>query len=94
MAFNAPSSFKSNDSGYETGPVEALEPKHTTKHDPAREMARQQQNMLAVELSKQVEEEYQHDILDHMLRLDVSTPGSCYQATLLTICQGRDSCRR
>ena len=28
--------------------------------------------MLAVELSKQVEEEYQHDILDHMLRMDVS----------------------
>ena len=72
MAFNAPSSFKSNDSGYDSGALEVSEIRQATKHDQAQEIARQHQNMLAVELSKQVEEEYQHDILDHMLRIDVS----------------------
>ena len=43
--------------------------------DLARDMARQQQNMLAEELSRLDAEEYQHDMLEHMLHMDVrSTP--------------------
>jgi hypothetical protein len=43
--------------------------------DLARDMARQRQNMLAEELSRLDAEEYQHDMLEHMLHMDVrSTP--------------------
>ncbi len=41
--------------------------------DFAKDLARQRQNMLAEELSRLDAEEYQNDILDHMLHMDVST---------------------
>lgn len=73
MSFNGPSSFNSNDSGYESGIIEVFdESRHAHQREQKKELARQQQHVLAVELSKQVEEEYQQDILEHMLRVDVS----------------------
>jgi hypothetical protein len=74
MAFTGPRSFGSNDSGYESGIVEVFDepPRQYMKHhDHTKEMARQRQHMLAGELSRQDAEEYQQDILEHMLRMDV-----------------------
>jgi hypothetical protein len=75
MAYHGASSFGSNDSGYESGIVEVFdEPPRPVLHnkDFARDLARQRQNMLAEELSRLDAEEYQHDILEHMLHMDVS----------------------
>ena len=76
MAYQGVSSFSSNDSGYESGMMEVLDeptrPVLNTK-DFARDLARQRQNMLAEELSRLDAEEYQHDILEHMLHTDVSS---------------------
>ena len=75
MAYHAVSSFGSNDSGYESGVMEVFDdpprPVLNTK-DVAPDLARQRQNMLADELSRLDAEEYQHDILEHMLHMDVS----------------------
>ena len=75
MAYHGISSFGSNDSGYESGIMEVFDepprPVPKTK-DFSRDLARQRQNMLAEELSRLDAEEYQHDILEHMLHMDVS----------------------
>lgn len=76
MAYPGISSFGSNDSGYESGIMDVFDeppqPVLNTK-DFARDLARQRQNMLADELSRRDAEEYQHDILEHMLQMDVSS---------------------
>jgi hypothetical protein len=77
MAYNGASSFGSNDSGYESGIVEVFdEPPRPVLNskDLERDLARQRQNILAAELSRRDAEEYQHDILEHMLQMDVSSP--------------------
>lgn len=74
MAYHRISSFSSNDSGYESGIIEVFdEPPRlaVNNRDLARDMARQRQNMLAEELSRLDAEEYQHDMLEHMLHMDV-----------------------
>ena len=73
MTFTGPRSFGS-DSGYESGIVEVFDepPRQYMKHhDHTKEMARQRQHMLAGELSRRDAEEYQQDILEHMLCMDV-----------------------
>lgn len=75
MAYHGASSFGSNDSGYESGIVEVFDepPRPVLNNkDFTRDLARQRQNMLAEELSRLDAEEYQHDILEHMLHMDVS----------------------
>ena len=74
MAFNAPNSFSSNDSGYESGIIEIFdEPAPVSRSVQVRDKVNHYQQTLAAELSRQVEEEYQHDILDHMLHIEVSS---------------------
>lgn len=76
MAYHGISSFGSNDSGYESGIMEVFDepPRPVLKtKDFTRDLARQRQNMLAEELSRLDAEEYQHDILEHMLHMDVSS---------------------
>ena len=74
MAYRRISSFGSNDSGYESGIMEVFdEPPRpaVNNRDFTRDIARQRQNMLAEELSRLDAEEYQHDMLEHMLHMDV-----------------------
>lgn len=74
MSFNRVSSFGSQDSGYETASSQDTISQSTFKQqDHAKELARHRQNMLAQELSRQDAEEYQQDMLEHMLRMDEST---------------------
>lgn len=77
MAFNRISSFGSNDSGYESGGIVEVfeEPQRTLLKNPdhAKEVARRRQHLMASELSRLDAEEYQDEILEHMLKMDVST---------------------
>jgi hypothetical protein len=76
MAYHGVSSFGSNDSGYESGIMEVFdEPPRAVLNNNGfnRDLVRQRQNMLAEELSRLDAEEYQHDILEHMLHMDVSS---------------------
>lgn len=68
------SSFSSQDSGYETASSQPSIAQLTFKQqESSRDIARRQQNALAQELSRQDSEEYQQDMLDHMLRMDSET---------------------
>ena len=76
MAFTTVSSFTSSDSGYDSGIVEVFDeppPRVMNTQSLAKDLARQRQQMLAGELSRLDAEEYQQDILEHMLRMDVSS---------------------
>ncbi len=76
MAYNRISSFGSNDSGYESGIVEVFdEPAQPIikNVDHAKEVARHRQHLIASELSRRDAEEYQNDMLDHMLKMDADT---------------------
>lgn len=76
MAFNnRVSSFGSNDSGYESGIVEVFdEPSRPVIKNPdhAKEIARHRQHLMASELSRRDADDYQQDMLEHMLKMDVS----------------------
>jgi hypothetical protein len=74
MAFNRVSSFGSTDSGYESAaPVEVFDEQLRAKQqEHAREVARQRQQLIASELSRIDSEGYAQDMLEHMLRMDVS----------------------
>lgn len=76
MAFNRISSFGSNDSGYESGGIVEVfdEPQRpiTKNPDHAKEIARHRQHLMASELSRLDAEDYQQDMLEHMLKMDVS----------------------
>ena len=74
MAFNRISSFGSNDSGYESGIVEVFDepPRPVIKNpEQAKEIARHRQHLMASELSRRDADEYQQDMLEHMLKIDV-----------------------
>ncbi|KAK5460922.1 hypothetical protein LTS15_002985 [Exophiala xenobiotica] len=77
MAYNRISSFGSNDSGYESGIVEVFDeptqPIIIKNVDHAKEVARHRQHLMASELSRRDAEEYQNDMIDHMLKMDVDT---------------------
>ncbi|KIX96055.1 uncharacterized protein Z520_08310 [Fonsecaea multimorphosa CBS 102226] len=77
MAFNnRVSSFGSNDSGYESGIVEVFdEPRRpvTKNPDHAKEIARHRQHLMASEMSRRDADEYQQDMLEHMLKVDAET---------------------
>jgi hypothetical protein len=84
MAFNNSRipSFSSHDSGYGSEIVEVFdEPRPVIKNlDHAKEAARQVQHRMASELSRRDADEYQQDMLEHMLKIDVSADlGSCPQ---------------
>lgn len=74
MSFSRVASFASNDSGYETASGSSNPTRTALKQqDHAKEVARHQQHLLAQELSRLDAEEYQQDMLDHMLRMDGET---------------------
>ncbi|KEF63270.1 uncharacterized protein A1O9_01247 [Exophiala aquamarina CBS 119918] len=77
MAFNRISSFGSNDSGYESGGiVEVFDEPHrpiTKNPDHAKDIARHRQHLMASELSRLDAEDYQQDMLEHMLKMDLDT---------------------
>ncbi|KIV78365.1 hypothetical protein PV11_10088 [Exophiala sideris] len=76
MAYNRISSFGSNDSGYDSGIVEVFdEPSQqlVKTSDHAKEVARHRQHLIASELSRRDAEEYQQDMLEHMLKMDLDT---------------------
>lgn len=74
MSYNRVSSFGSQDSGYETASSQESMSRNIYKQqDFAKESARHRQHLLAQELSKQDAEEYEQDMLNHMLRMDVET---------------------
>lgn len=75
MDLNRISSYTSNDSGYGSAIVEVFdEPPRMAlnSQDYARDVQRERQQMLAGELSRLDAEEYQQDILEHMMHMDVS----------------------
>jgi hypothetical protein len=78
MASRSFSSFGSNDSGYDSGITEIFDCETTRprfySQEYARDVARQRQHMLAGELSRLDAGEYQQDILDHMMHMDVRFP--------------------
>ncbi|KIW17501.1 hypothetical protein PV08_04695 [Exophiala spinifera] len=76
MAYNRISSFGSNDSGYESGIVEIFDEPSlplNKKTDHAKDVARRRQQLLASELSRRDSDEYQNDMLEHMLKMDADT---------------------
>ena len=74
MVSASSTSFGSNDSGYESGIIEVFdEPQHVRKQDNTRDAARLHQHLLAGELSRLDAQEYQQDVLEHMLRMDAET---------------------
>ncbi|KIW72368.1 hypothetical protein PV04_00565 [Phialophora macrospora] len=77
MAFtNRISSFGSNDSGYESGIVEVFdEPRRPVAKnvDHAKELARHTQHRMASEMSRRDADDYQQDMLEHMLKIDAET---------------------
>ena len=75
MACSRVSSFGSNDSGYESAGAQDIsgEQARLKQQEHAREVARQQQHLLASELSRLDSDEYAQDMLEHMLRIDVSS---------------------
>jgi hypothetical protein len=76
-SFNRISSFASNDSGYESsGAVEVFEDparQALKSAEHAKEVARHRQHLMASELSRRDSDEYQQDMLEHMLKIDVCT---------------------
>jgi hypothetical protein len=74
-SFSRITSFGSTDSGYESGgAAEAYEAQAKAKQqEHVREVARQRQQLLASELSRQDSDEYGQDMLEHMLRMDGQT---------------------
>lgn len=83
------SSFGSTDSGYESGGVVEVFDEHTqaamNKASQAKEHARHQQHLLASELSQRDSDDYQQDMLEHMLKMDVSPAIFSTQASQLII---------
>ncbi|KAK4904969.1 hypothetical protein LTR66_017852 [Elasticomyces elasticus] len=73
MSFQRVTSFGSRDSGYETGSSQSSETTIFKHQDNLKEVAKHQQHMLAQELSRQDAEEYQQDMLEHMLRMALDT---------------------
>lgn len=74
MSFQRISSFSSNDSGYETATnQDTVAQVSFRQQDNTKEQARRRQQMMADELSQQASEEYQQDMLEHMLRMDQET---------------------
>lgn len=76
MAYNRISSFGSTDSGYESGIVEVFdEPARPVIKNPdhSKEVSKQRQLLIASDLSRRDAMEYQQDMLEHMLKMDVST---------------------
>lgn len=73
MSFNRVSSFGSNDSGYESAHADESTRPIFKYQEQSKEIARQRQQMLAAELSRLDAEEYQDDMLEHMLRMDQET---------------------
>jgi hypothetical protein len=75
MAFNNRiSSFGSNDSGYDSGLVEVFdEPRQVLikTQDQTKELARQKQFAMGGEICRRDAIEYQQDMLEHMLKMDV-----------------------
>lgn len=75
MASRAFASLGSNDSGYDSGITEVFDCETSrprfNPQEYVRDVARQRQHMLAGELSRLDAGEYQQDILDHMMRMDV-----------------------
>lgn len=69
------SSFGSHDSGYDSAITEVFDCGTSISRfdhrEYARDVARQRQQMIAVELSRLDADEYQQDILDHMIHMDV-----------------------
>jgi hypothetical protein len=76
MAFNNRiSSFGSNDSGYDSGIIEVFDeprPVLMKTQDQAKELARQKQFAMGGEICRRDAMEYQQDMLEHMLKMDVS----------------------
>ena len=76
MAFH--DSFGSDDSGYGSGAAEVFEnpvlPVMESQEFGKDIARRRRQQLLAAELSRLDAQEYQQDILDHMLHMDVSNP--------------------
>jgi len=75
MSYTRVSSFGSNDSGYDSAIVEVFDeaPRNMQKQQThVKEIARHRQQLLASELSRLDAEEYQQDMLEHMLHIDVS----------------------
>ncbi len=78
MAYNRISSFGSNDSGYDSGIVEVFdEPAQPAvkSSEHGKEVARHRQHLMASELSRRDADEYQQDMLEHMLKMDVGLSG-------------------
>ncbi|KAL2418917.1 G1/S-specific cyclin CCN1 [Exophiala dermatitidis] len=76
MASNRIPSFGSNDSGYDSGIVEVFEEAPCPaikKADHEKEVARHRQHLMASELSRRDAEDYQDDMLEHMLKMDIET---------------------
>lgn len=73
MSFNRISSFGSTDSGYESASAEDLHRPIFKQQEHAKELARQRQLAMAQELSRRDAEEYEPDMLQHMLRMDQET---------------------
>jgi hypothetical protein len=75
MASRGFASFASNDSGYDSSITEVFDCETSrprfNPQEYARDVARQRQHLLAGELSRLDADEYQQDILDHMMRMDV-----------------------
>lgn len=73
MAFNSRvASFGSNDSGYESGIIDEPRRQTAKNADHAKEVAKHRQHVMASEMSRRDAEEYQQDMLEHMLKMDVS----------------------
>jgi hypothetical protein len=75
MSFNRISSLGSQDSGYGSDIVEVFDEPSLTlvKREHTKEVSRQRQLLIADQLSRMDAEEYQQDILEHMLRMDADT---------------------
>lgn len=73
MSFNRISSFGSTDSGYDSGSTEDVSRPVFKHQESSKEMARQRQQLMASELSRRDAEEYEHDMLQHMLRMEKET---------------------
>lgn len=88
MASRSFSSFSSHDSGYDSGITEVFDfetsrPRFNPQ-EYARDAARERQHMLAGELSRLDAAEYQQDILDHMMHMDVRFAQLTSSLVLLT----------
>lgn len=74
MSFTRVSSFGSNDSGYETGSSQDNASQTIFKQqEQTKEIAKQRQRVMAAELSRLDAENYQQDMLDHMLHMEGET---------------------